>query len=203
MYGSARKSYLQMLNRIHSQGLRRCLGAHRTSMRARTLMHMNLVWVLDVQSFLSRILKTFSLYQNISQMFDNKYMKLFDVKPNDIRTFGFRIKQFLTAFNIDVSDILETPSYFLLSPWCVKLDLMHLNKGCTYASVYKQIFLELRERYRDYISIYTDGSRDGSSEACVTVFPPDTVISTRLPDSGYIFTAEIWAIIKALEQIKD
>ena len=31
MYGSARKSYLQMLDPIHNQGLRLCLGAFRTS----------------------------------------------------------------------------------------------------------------------------------------------------------------------------
>ena len=47
-----------------------------------------------------------------------------------------RIKQFLTASNIDFSDILETPSYFILPPWCVKppkivLDLVHLKKDRT------------------------------------------------------------------------
>ena len=31
VYGSARKSYLQMLDPIHNQGLRLCLGAFRTS----------------------------------------------------------------------------------------------------------------------------------------------------------------------------
>ena len=31
MYGSARKSYLHMLDPIHNQGLRLCLGAFRTS----------------------------------------------------------------------------------------------------------------------------------------------------------------------------
>ena len=49
-------------------------------------------------------------------VFDNKYMKLFDARPNAIRTFGLLIKQFLTASNIDLSDILETPSYFVLPP---------------------------------------------------------------------------------------
>ena len=39
--------------------------------------------------------------------------------------------------------------------------------------------------------------------ACATVYPSDTVISMRLPDSASAFTAEVWAIIKALEQIKD
>ena len=39
--------------------------------------------------------------------------------------------------------------------------------------------------------------------ACATGFPSNTVISMRLPDSAFIFTAEIWPIIKALEQIND
>ena len=67
-------------------------------------------------------------------VFDNKYMKLFDVRPSAIRTFGLPIEQFLTASNIELSDILETPSYFILPPWCVKplkivLDLVHLKKN--------------------------------------------------------------------------
>ena len=65
VYGSARKSYLQMLDLIHNQGLRLCLGAFRTSpveslyidahepclgaRRAKLSLHTNLVWVLDVQ----------------------------------------------------------------------------------------------------------------------------------------------------------
>ena len=74
-------------------------------------------------------------------VFDNKYIKLFDVKPNAIHTFDLCIKQFLTASNIYFSDILETPSYFVLPPWCIKppkivLDLVHLKKDCTDASVY-------------------------------------------------------------------
>ena len=43
----------------------------------------------------------------------------------------------------------------------------------------------------------------GNAVACATVFPSDTVISMRLHDSASVFTAEVWAIIKALEQIKD
>ena len=101
----------------------------------------------------------------------------FDARPSAIRTFGLRIKQFLTASNIEFSDILETPSYFILPPWCVKppkivLDLVHLKEGRT--DVYQQLFLEIRDKYRDHIPVYTDGSRDGNSAACATVFPSDT-----------------------------
>ena len=63
--------------------------------------------------------------------------------------------------------------------------------------------MEIRDRYRDYIPLYRDGSRDGNAVACATVFSSNTVISMRLPDSASVFTAEVWAIIKALEQIKD
>ena len=38
---------------------------------------------------------------------------------------------------------------------------------------------------------------------CATVFPLDTEFSMRLPDSASIFTAEIWAIIKALDEMKN
>ena len=135
-------------------------------------------------------------------------MKLFDAMPSAIRTFGLRIKQFLTASNIELSDILEAPSYFIVLPWCIKppkivLDLVLLKKDRTDASIYQQLFMDIRDRYRDYNPVYTDGSRDGNAVACATVFPSNTVISMRLPDSASVFTAEVWAIIKALEQIKD
>ena len=39
---------------------------------------------------------------------DNKYITLFDARPNAFSTFGIRIKQFLTTSNIVFSDILET-----------------------------------------------------------------------------------------------
>ena len=136
-------------------------------------------------------------------VFDNKYMKLFDARPSAIHTFGLHIKQFLTASNIEFSDILETPSYFILPPWYVKLDLVHLKKDQTDASIYQHLFLEIRDKYRDYIPIYTHRSRDGNSVACAMVLPSDTKLSMRLPDSASIFTAEIWAIITALEEIKN
>ena len=78
-------------------------------------------------------------------------------------------KQCLTASNIECSDILEIPSYFVLPPWCIKpqpkilLDLVHLKNDRIDASVYQQLFMEIRDRYRDHIPVYTDGSRDGNS----------------------------------------
>ena len=82
------------------------------------------------------------------------------------------------------------------------LDLVDLKKDQTDASIYQQLFMEIRDRYRDYIPVYTDGSRDGNAVACATVFPSNTVISMRLPDSASVFTAEVWAIIKPWSKLK-
>ena len=97
----------------------------------------------------------------------------------------------ILCYHIDISN--HRRLYWI---WCIwrKIAQMH---------VYQQLFMKIRARYRDHIPVNTDGSRDGNSVACDTVFPSDTVISMRLPESASIFTAEVWAVIKAPEQIKD
>ena len=105
-------------------------------------------------------------------VFDNKYMKLFDIRLNAIRTFGLCINHFLTA-----------------------------SKDRTDASNYQKLFMEIRDRYRDYIPVYTDGSWDENSVACAIVFPSNTIISMRLLDSASMFTSEIWTLIKTLDEI--
>ena len=187
VYGSARKSYLQMLYPVHNQGLRLCLGAFRTSVESLYVdAHEPCLGVRHAKLFLQYAYKIRPLpkHPTHDMVFDNKYMKWFDARPNAIHTFGLCIKQFLTASNIDFSNIWETPSYFLLPHWCMKplntvLDLVHLKKGCINASVYQQLFMEIQDRYRDYIPVYTDGSQDGDSVACATMFLSGTVISMR------------------------
>ena len=185
VYGSARKSYLQMLDPVHNQELRLCLGAFRTSPVESLYVdaHEPCLGARRAKLYLQYASKIKSLPKHPAHnaVFDNKYMKLFDARPNAIRTFGLRIKQF------DFSDILETPSYFVFPPWCIKppkivLDLVHLKKDRTDASIYQQRFMEIRDRYRDHIPVYTDGSRDGNA----------------IKHRNFHETA----IIKALEEIK-
>ena len=196
MYGSARKSYLHMLDPIHNQALRLCFGACRTSPVESLYVGAHGPCLGARRAKLSlqyaSEIKSLPKHPAHNAMFDNKYLKLFDARPS----------------NIELSDILETPSYFIVTPWCIKppkivLDLVHLKKDRTDESIYQQLFMEIRDRFRDYIPVFTDGSRDENAVACATVFPSSTVISMRLPDSASVFTAEIWANIKAMEQIKD
>ena len=108
VYGSARKSYLQMLDPIHNQGLRLCLGAFRTSPVERLYVDAHEPSLGARRARLSlqyaTKIKSLSKHPAHNAAFDNKYMKLFDARPSAIRTFGLRIKQFLTASNIEFSD---------------------------------------------------------------------------------------------------
>ena len=175
MYGSADKSYVKMLDHVHNQSIRFCLGAFRTSVESLYIdAHEPCLGARSAKLSLQYASKIKSLpkYPTHDAVFDNKYMKLFDARPNAIHTFGLCIN----APDIDFSDIMEIFSYFVLPPWCIRppkivLDLVHLNKDHRDASVFQQLFMEIQNKYRDYIPVYTDGSHYGNSVACATVFP--------------------------------
>ena len=139
--------YLQMLDPVPNQGFRLCLGAFRTSIKS--LKHTNLAKRAKLPLQYASKIKSLPKHPTHDTVFENKYMKLFDVRPNAIRTFGIRIKQFLTAFNIDFFRHFEnTFIFFVLPPWYINppkivLDLVDLKKERTDHSVYKQLFVEI------------------------------------------------------------
>ena len=97
---------------------------------------------------------------------------------------------------------METPSYFVL-PSCgigqlkSVLDLVHPETNRTYPQ--QQFFMEIFDKYRAYIPVYTDSSRDENCVSCAS----GTVIFIRLPNSAFIFITDVLAIIKAMEESKD
>ena len=103
VYRSAHKSYLQMLDPVHNQGLRLCLGAFRTFVESLYVdEHEPNLGARCAKLSLHYASKIKSLPKHA--VFDNKYMKLFNERPNAICTFGLCIMLFLTVSNIDFSD---------------------------------------------------------------------------------------------------
>jgi ribonuclease HI len=74
------------------------------------------------------------------------------------------------------------------------------SKSCTSSDLYLNKFKEIRHRYHTYNSIYTDGSKDTDKVAAAAVTRSST-LQCRLPDRASIFTAEIQAILLALDHI--
>ena len=82
VYGSARKSYLQMLDTIHNQGLRLCLGAFRTSPVESLYVDAHEPCLGATRAKLSlqyaSKIKSLPKHPAHNAVFDNKYMILFD-----------------------------------------------------------------------------------------------------------------------------
>ena len=78
------------------------------------------------------------------------------------------------------------------------LDLMHLKKDRTDTLVYNQLF-----ETGTVIFLFIQKVHRMGILWLVLVYPSNTVISMIFLDSAFIFTAEIWAVIKAQEEIKD
>ena len=210
VYGSARKSYLAMLDPIHHQGLRLALGAFRTSPTA------SLYVEADEPSLNTRREKLSLQYairiaeNNSNPAFDvtfqPKYTDLYESKPNFIKSFGVRTLPVLESANINFKNIDKTftPN---VPAWCINkpkllFDLHSGKKSETSSIIMKSNFQELKSHYMDYKHIYTDGSKDDMKVGCALV-SDDFYETIRIPDGSSIFTAEAKAIDLALDLIAD
>ena len=81
------------------------------------------------------------------------------------------------------------------------MDLTKLPKSSTNSLDFQQHFSELKTNYTNYVSIYTDGSKDGTSVTSAAIINKNT-ISRRLPDGTSVFSAEAKAIELALQHVK-
>ena len=208
IYGSARKSYLQMLDPIHNQGLRLALGAFRTSPVA------SLYVEADEPSLYSRREKLSLQYAvrlaaNPSNpahevTFPPNYVNLYEQKPKAIKSFGIRISPLLESANIKPQNIEKhfTPN---IPAWCMKppeilFDLHSGKKSESKPHILKDDFRKMQSRYNNYQQIYTDGSKEDSKVGCAVISDNHSNMQ-RIPDDSSIFTAEAKAIDLALDFI--
>ena len=111
-YGYARKSYLQMLDPIHNQGLRLALGAFRTSPVASLYVEADEPSLYSRREKLSLQYAT-RLAANPSNpahevTFPPNYVNLYEQKPKAIKSFGIRISPLLESANIKPQNIEKT-----------------------------------------------------------------------------------------------
>ena len=125
MYGSARGSYLRMLDPIQNHALRLCLGAFRTS-PARSLSVAANEPPLELRRTklsLQYVLKLGSNQQNPTHnvVFNAKFKSSFERKPKQIPPLSIRISCDLKDVgfqkrNVLSSIIVSTPPWLLMRP---------------------------------------------------------------------------------------
>ena len=63
-------------------------------------------------------------------------------------------------------------------------------------------FKEIVENFSEYEQIYTDGSKQGERVGAAALVPNGAQKSFRLPDKSSIYSAELRALLSALELIE-
>ena len=208
VYGSARKSYLQILDTVHHQGLRLALGAFRTSPVTSLYVEADEPSLTLRREKLSLQYAT-RLAANPSNpafkvTFSPQFSEIYERKPTAIRPFGLRVLPLLDSTNINPTNI-EKHFVTEIPSWCMKkpnilFDLHTSKKSFSDSLIMKQNFHILQSRYTEYQHIYTDGSKDGEKVGCAFLYG-NHFSSMRIPDGSSVFTAEAKAIDLALDFI--
>lgn len=105
-------------------------------------------------------------------------------------------------FQIKEVSVFKTPPWEFLSP-CVDISLTdHLSKKDP-VQIIKALTLEFIGSWKDYLHIYTDGSKT-STKCTAAFYIPDLKVSkaVSISDNGNNFDAEVVALIKALEWLE-
>ncbi|GBO05358.1 hypothetical protein AVEN_94136-1 [Araneus ventricosus] len=132
-------------------------------------------------------------------------LRLQDARKSFIPVFK-RVHDILPDFNLLYLHVTPQPKTNF-PPWGTPV-VQFLNpfqtfiKSDTADIIYQQIFIEHRQEYDDFIAIYTDGSKSADHVSFAVVFP-NTTFSFKLHSSCSVFTAEIAAVLLALEKIYD
>ena len=208
IYGSARKSYLQMLDTVHNQGLRLALGAFRTS----PVSSLNVeadepsLWLRREKLSLQYAIRLAANPSNpaFEVTFPPQFQEYYERKPNAIKSFGLHIAPLLESTNINIKNI-QKHSFSDIPSWCITkpnilFDLHNSKKSLSDSHLMKQNFQELQSRLSDYQHIYTDGSKVEDKVGCAYISGSHHE-KIRLPDGSSIFTAESKAIDMALDYV--
>ena len=206
VYGSARNSYLQMLDPIQNHALRLCLGAYRTSPSSSLCILANEppLYIRRRKLSIQYCLKLSSSRQNptYNTVFSPKFKTAFEKKPNEIPPLGIRIQPDLRSVGFLKANVLQyshpaTPPWLLKRPH-VDYSLHDSFKSDTSPEIYKNKFFEICDHYKGFSRLYTDGSRIENRVAAAVVHETVTAKTTRLPNKASIFRAELYAISLAV-----
>ena len=211
VWGSACKSYLQVLNTIHHQGLRISLGAFRTSPVESLYVETGEPSLKTRRKKLSMnyVLKLKSNPKNPAYdcVFNPKSVEDFENNPSVIPPLSLRARKYMQEADIDIKQIGEVtlcdiPPWNLHEPE-VYLELSTYKKSETSAAIYQQHLNELLDTFKYFKCIYTDGSKseDGKVAAAAVSKQTNQAFKHRLVDHSSIYSAELQAILLALKHI--
>ena len=207
IYSSATQARLRILDSVHHGGVRLATGAFRSSPIPSLLVDAG-VLPLDLhrQSLLLRCWYRLQRLPNSPScvaVTKNSRSQLYISRLSFPKPFGFRVMSLLESLSL--ASIPVCPVRFpRVGYWqlpCVSVCSPVINNKNAVPPVQSlTLFLEHLATHSESIPVYTDGSKSAAGVGCGVVFP-FLSRSSSLPKTASVFTAELSAIVLALQII--
>jgi len=208
VYGSARGTYLRMLDPIQNHALRLCLGAYRTSPASSLCVEANEtpLYFRRKKTFTSVLPKLNCNYSNpaYATVFNSKFHSVFERKPTQLLPLEIRVSGDLQAVGFKKSDVItssipSTPPWLLARP-AVNFTLHCSDKSNTSRKYSNIVFMNSVMSSRIIIA-YLLMAKEGNRVAAA-VLHRDNTKCVRLPDAASIFRAELYAFLLAIDVVR-
>lgn len=212
-YASSRNSYINKLNTIQNCSLRLATGAFRTS-PINSIQSLTEIPSLEHRRSFLLLKYSANLWLRkdlpIHKQFFYPRIRAEEYKNNK-KTFGCNIwfQKFSEEYNFTLPPVPDI-NLHRFPPWIEPemksdLTLTAYSKQETNPELLKSLFCKLiDENYSNHNIIYTDGSKSSAGTGSAFYHPQKNYkFKYKLNDISSIFTAELFAIAKSLEYIKD
>ena len=198
VYGFSANSVIKRVKSFMNNTIRTATGAFRSTPISNLYIESN------TQTFENRRNSlTTKLQKNI---LNSKNTPIYKIIKNPIKKKNhstiIRSIQNCKTLNIPYKSKFNTQN--LHPPWTFNnkvfiRSLQSYSKSTTTSDIYKQMFLEIQNKYKDHKFIYTDGSKTQNHIGYSVTTTNTTVKISTLPQYSSVFTAEIIAITEAIK----
>ena len=201
VYSSACKSKLRELDVVHNMGLRICTGAFKTSPIESIYVDSH-----ELPLDLRREELGLRYTTRLKSSHDNPTLKI--LEEHDSKKFGvrsskpFQIRQLESLRNEEIQrQKIERVRPSLVPPWLVP-EIPCCSRKISRKNIaeehLKASFLEHDVNHEGQEKIYTDGSKSQNGVGCAVVYGNE-IYEAKLPQFASVYTAEMTAIVQALE----
>ena len=209
LYSNAAMGHLEKLDRIQYEAIRLICGIYRPTFLENLEAEANLMPLTfrRKQLELNYFGKVYRLPNHPVKLLYDDYLhyQFYDLRPHSPPIIG-RVQNLVNELDIPLREMerIDTVDLYLPIKIIVNYNLLKNKKSCSEIQFQQEYKSLVDSKYPNFIKIFTDGSKTNDGCGCaffVDVFPPTTVKS-RLPDTCGIFTAEMYALLIAIQYIE-
>ena len=208
LFDSAAECHLKKLDRIQYEGIRICTGAMRCTRTDYLEVESNILPLRFQRKLigLNYIGRSITIKDHIMREIFNEYytFQFYLVRPHPLPYIAY-IKDIFTLLEISMEKLecVNMKDIFMETNVQVKFSMKLDIKKAENPHVYKNLFQEIyNEFYKNYLDIYTDGSKKDDLVSFAMWAGNSYSECGRIKNKCSIFTAELYAIYRALRYIK-